>query len=82
MYVVITEKELILSKRDYRSFAEIRNDFFNLVSWHGPWSEDDIITYLETEYTDLALCAKEVVERLIHSEHFEIVVKTLVPEKS
>ncbi|MBE1301145.1 MAG: hypothetical protein GJ680_14700 [Alteromonadaceae bacterium] len=77
MFIVITEKEVVLSKRDYQSFAEIRNDFYNLVSWQGPLSAEDLITFLETEYGDLAPSGTELVEGLIHSEHFEIVVKTL-----
>ncbi|KTF17026.1 hypothetical protein [Pseudoalteromonas sp. H105] len=78
MHIVITEKEVILTKHDYQSFREIQNDFFDYVTSLGPWSFEEIVDYLEIEYPNIAPSAKEQVEGLINSGQFEVTLKGLV----
>jgi len=77
VHIVITEKEVILTKQDYQSFREIQNDFFDFVTSLGPWSPEEIIEYLDIEYPNIAPSAKEQVEELIKSGHSEVNLKGL-----
>ncbi|GAA0857212.1 hypothetical protein [Aliiglaciecola litoralis] len=77
MHIVITEKEVVLTKQEYQSFREIQNDFFDYVTSLGPWTAEEIVVYLETEYPKIAPSAKEQVEALIKSGHFEVILKGL-----
>ena len=77
MHIVITDKEIILSKQDYRSFREIQKDFFNFVTSLGPWTPEVVIDYLESEYPDISPSPEEQVNALIKSGHFEVRLKGL-----
>jgi len=77
VHIVITEKEVVLTKQDYQSFREIQNDFFDYVTSLGPWSSEEIVDYLEIEYPNMTPPAKEKVDALIKSEHFEVALKGL-----
>lgn len=77
MHIVITEKEVVLTKKDYQSFREIQNDFIDYVTSLGPWSSEEIVDYLEIEYPNILPPAKEQVDALIKSEHFEVALKRL-----
>ncbi|MBC3767469.1 hypothetical protein [Neptunicella marina] len=77
MHIVITEKEVVLTKQDYQSFREIQNDFFDYVTSLGPWSSEEIVDYLEIEYPNITPSAKEQVDALIKSGHFEVALKGL-----
>ncbi|TMO91045.1 hypothetical protein [Pseudoalteromonas ruthenica] len=77
MHIVITKKEVVLTKQDYQSFREIQNDFFDYVTSLGPWSSEEIVDYLEIEYQNITPPAKEQVDALMKSEHFEVALKGL-----
>lgn len=75
MFIVLTEKEVVITKQDYQSFREIQNDFFDLVTSLGPWTPEEVVDYLETEYPDISLSLKEQVDELQKSEHIEIALR-------
>ena len=77
MHIVITEKEVVLTKQNYQSFREIQNDFFDYVTSLGPWSSEEIVNYLEIEYPNILPTVKEQVDALVKSKHFEVALKGL-----
>lgn len=75
MHIVITEKEVILTKQNYQSLREIQNDFYDFVTSLGSWSSEEVIDYLEIEYPNLSPSARVQVNDLIMSGHFEVQLK-------
>ena len=75
VHLIITNTELVLSKREYETFRDIQSDFADYVTSLGPWSTEEAIDFLSFEYPNLLPSAEEQVKELILSPHFEIVLK-------
>ena len=74
LFIVYTKDEMILSKREYECWREIQNDFYDYKTSLGPWEDDEVINYLESDYPDLYPSACDQVNNLKGSGHFEIVL--------
>ena len=76
IHIIFTETEITLSKLEYESFREIQNDFCDYKASLGPWTETEVIDYLNFEYPDLTPKACVQVQKLKSSGHNEIALST------
>lgn len=63
-HIIYTETKVILSKHQYESFREIQNDFSDFKASLGPWTELEVIDYLDFEYPNLEPNANEQLQKL------------------
>ncbi|MFC3153354.1 hypothetical protein ACFOEK_20105 [Litoribrevibacter euphylliae] len=63
--IIFLEDSMLISKVEYKSWREIQDEYEGYKASLGPWDADDVVEYLEDEYTDLNPEAKIQVENLL-----------------
>ena len=75
LMLVFTRHAMILSKRRYRSWQEVQDDFEDYISSLGPYSFDELFDYLTNDYTSSTVpFDRDEVDRFIadpEREHLE-----------
>ena len=75
LLLVFTRHAMVLSKRRYRSWQEVEDDFDDYISSLGPYSVDELFDYLTNDYTTSAVpFDRDEVERFVADsaqEHLE-----------
>ncbi len=65
IHIIHTKSAMILSKKSYASWRRIQDEFEDYTTSLDPWSPDQVIEYLGTEYPDLDPPAADQVRALI-----------------
>jgi hypothetical protein len=51
IHYIILENKLILSKKAYKNWREIQDEYYNFFTTSlGPWTKEDLLDYLENDY--------------------------------
>ena len=75
LHLIFTDSEVVLSKREYKSWREVQNDFFNYKASLGPWCPNEVIEYLIDDQSNMEPDASTQVQELLISEHFEMALR-------
>lgn len=68
LHIIYTESEIVLSKKDYASWQEVQQDFPDYKASLGPWLDNDVVEYLDAEYSNILPSAHTQVTALRGSE--------------
>jgi hypothetical protein len=53
VYYIILEDSILLSKSEYHHWREIQSEYYdNFKACLGPWTYEELISYLEDDFTD------------------------------
>ena len=69
LHVIYTGHGIYLSKQIYSSWKEIQEEYCDYKTSLGPWSPEEVIEYLNDEYSDLTPSAEQQVSMFIQSMH-------------
>jgi hypothetical protein len=59
LHIIYTRtEEVLISKRPYQSWQEIQAAYPDYMASLGPWSDEDVIDYLDSEYSSLSPAAR------------------------
>lgn len=68
LHIIYTQSNMLLSKKAYRSWLEIQNEYESYKASLGPWEVDQIVEYLAEEYPDLQPLAMEQISLFVTGE--------------
>ena len=63
--IIYLENEMLISKKQYDSWRQIQDEYPAFKSSLGPWSEEDVVSYLKSEYSSLNPKASEQTASLL-----------------
>jgi hypothetical protein len=65
LYIIFRESGMLLSKKSYGTWREIQDEYSDYKASLGPWSPDEILGYLEDDYSTLEPRAAVQIRELI-----------------
>ncbi|WP_411990762.1 hypothetical protein [Agarivorans sp. DSG3-1] len=65
IFIIHTQDSMLLSKKAYESWKEVQDQYPDYMASLGPWSAEEVIDYLDDEYSDLSPKASIQVKSLI-----------------
>ncbi|MCX6119090.1 MAG: hypothetical protein NT027_16255 [Proteobacteria bacterium] len=68
LHIIFTNEIVILSKKGYRNWREIQDEFESYKASLGPWTEKETIEWLCTEYPNLKPSAHEQVSKFVSDQ--------------
>ncbi len=63
--IIYLEDDMLISKESYDSWRQIQDEFESYKTSLGPWKVEEVIEYLNDEYTNLNPNAAIQVKRLL-----------------
>jgi len=63
--IIYLEKEMLISKKQYGSWRDIQDEYEAFKTSLGPWSSEEVIGYLNDEYSKLNPPASDQVATLL-----------------
>jgi len=63
--IIYLEKEMLISKKQYSSWRDIQDEYETFKTSLGPWSSEEVISYLNDEYWELSPPASDQVAALL-----------------
>ena len=63
--IIYLENEMLISKKQYDSWRQIQDEYPAFKSSLGPWSEEDVVSYLKSEYPSINPKASEQTASLL-----------------
>jgi hypothetical protein len=76
LHVIYTRDDrVLLSRRHYDGWQEIQAEIDDYMTSLGPWSADEMIDYLDSEYPRLASSARQQVEAFLSSSEPVVVLR-------
>ena len=73
-HIIYLEEEMLLSRKNYADWRQIQNEFKNYKASLGPWSDENILSYLEEEHPDLLDKYKEQLDSFFKSNQESFVL--------
>jgi hypothetical protein len=67
LHIIYTKMGMFLSKRSYKSWRDIQDEYQNFMTSLGPWGQGEVAEYLTAEYSDLSPSAQEQITVLLSS---------------
>lgn len=67
LHVIYTESEVFVSRKAYSSWLEIQSDYSDYKASLGPWSAEDVESFLADEYDDLYPPASVQIDKFVTS---------------
>ena len=68
IHIVFLESGVLVSKKTYADWREIQEDFSDYKASLGPWKQDEVVEWLEFEYSNLSPSASEQIRSLMSSD--------------
>ena len=68
LHIVFLKSGLLVSKKKYADWREIQEEFLDYQASLGPWSQDEVVEYLEFDYPNLSPSASRQIESLMASD--------------
>lgn len=65
LHLIYTRGEMFASKRPWSSWREIQDAYAGYMSTLGPWSDEEMIDYLQDEYPNLSPNAERQISALM-----------------
>ena len=73
--IIYLENEMLISKKQYDSWREIQDEYPGFKTSLGPWSEEDVVSYLTSEYPRLNPKAPEQAASLLDGEDVSLTLE-------
>jgi len=70
--IIYLETAMLISKKQYDSWREIQDEYPDFITSLGPWNEEDVASYLNSEYPRLNPSASEQAASLITGEYVSL----------
>ncbi len=67
LHIVYTATEMLLTKKSYSSWREIQGEYPTYKASLGPWSEAEVLEFIEPEYPNLSPSASEQIMSFVSS---------------
>ena len=67
LHIIFTDEQVLVSKKAYTSWREVRAEFDDYKTSLGPWDAATTVSWLAEEY-DLVPSAEEQIESLLSSD--------------
>ena len=71
-HIIYLEEKMLLSKRNFKDWKHIQNQFESYKASLGPWDEEGINTYFKEEHPDLLLKNKSKLESFFRNNKQEL----------
>lgn len=75
LHIIYTDANLVISKKKYTGWEQIQHEYLGYKASLGPWSEDEVIEFLEDEYDNLFPNAATQINEFLNSS---LVAKALL----
>lgn len=64
--IIHLENDMLISKENFESWREIQSKYENYKASLGPWDIEEVVEYLNDEYTNLSPSAEIQVSNLLN----------------
>lgn len=67
MHIIYLESQVLLSKKRFQGWREIQDQYADYKTSLGPWTIEETLDFLRTEYPTGSPFTKEQIERFLNS---------------
>ncbi|MDQ4624854.1 hypothetical protein [Janthinobacterium lividum] len=68
VHIILTRKEVLISRKPYASWREIQDEFDDYVASLGPWDTATATSWLDEEYSGLSPSAQDQIGAFLYNE--------------